>query len=114
MPFYKDVLIFLLRNTIIIELSTDNLDMCTHCQMAVLEHPTSPDVSVLFFRLFHNFASVGLLQIQENLWQAKAVETTTAETLFSATLSRKPSLKYYYILPAEHKKMYIHILVQSG
>lgn len=25
MPFHKDVLIFLLRNTIIIELSTDNL-----------------------------------------------------------------------------------------
>lgn len=51
MPFYKDVLIFLLRNTIIIELSTDNLDMCTHCQMAVLEHPTSPDISVLFFQI---------------------------------------------------------------
>lgn len=33
--FYKDVLIFLLRKKIVTELSTDNLDICTHCQMAV-------------------------------------------------------------------------------
>lgn len=80
--------------------------------MAVLEHPPPPDASVLFFRLFHNFGSVDLLEIQENLWQAKAVETTTAETLFSARLSRKPSRNYCYIIPAEHKKLYI--IVQSG
>lgn len=54
---------------------------------------------------------MGLLEIHENLWQAKAVETTTAETLFSATLSRKPSLKYYYIHLAEHKNIYIYIYI---
>lgn len=43
------------------------------------------------FNTFHSFESVCLLEIQESLWQAKAVGTTRAETLFSAPLSRKPS-----------------------
>lgn len=73
------------------ELLTDNLNMCKHYQMAVLQHPPSPDVSILFFRLLHSFELVGLLEIQESLWQAKAVETTRAEMLFSAPLSGKPS-----------------------
>lgn len=49
--FCKDVLIFLLRNTITTELSTDNLDMCTLCQMAVLEHPP-------FYRCFRTFSQI--------------------------------------------------------
>lgn len=73
------------------ELLTDNLNICKHYQVAVLEHPPSPDVSIIFFRLFHSFESVGLLEIRERLWQAKAIETTRAEMLFSASLSRKPS-----------------------
>jgi len=109
--FYKDVFIFFSRNTIITELSTANLDMCTHYQVAVLEHSPCLHVWVLFFRLLHNFGLLGLLEVEESLWQAKVVETTTAETVFSATLSTKPPLNYCYILPDEHKKIYI--LVQS-
>lgn len=46
MLFCEDVLMFLLRNTVIMELLTDNPNMCKHYQIAVLEHPPSPDVSI--------------------------------------------------------------------